>query len=78
MVWWASSKAVGGVPINPQEAIHFLELPTLPDSAESSLKINQPFHVLMNKFDNLPDYGQFFYIMLNAGFLRILNSITKF
>ncbi len=36
------------------------ELPTLPDSAESSLKINQSFLVQKNKFENLPDYGNLF------------------
>ena len=44
----------------------YSELPTLPDSAESSLKINQSFHVLMNKFENIPDYGNFVPIMLNV------------
>ncbi len=36
------------------------ELPTFPDAAEHSLKINQSFHVLIYKFENLPDYGNFF------------------
>ncbi len=37
-----------------------------PDSTESSLKINQSFHALTNKFENHPDYGNFFPIMLNV------------
>ena len=41
------------------------ELPPLQDSAASSLKINQYVHVLMNKFENLPDCGNLFPIMLN-------------
>ena len=43
----------------------FPELPTLPDSAESSLKYKSS-HVLMNTFDNLPDYGNFFPLILNT------------
>ncbi len=43
------------------------ELPTLPDSAEkNSMKIHQSFHVLMNKLDNLPGYGNFVSIILNV------------
>ena len=42
------------------------ELPTVLDSAESSLKINQPFNALKNKFEDLPDYGNFVHVMLNA------------
>ncbi len=49
------------------------ELPTLPDSAQSSLKLNQSFHVLMNKFENLPDYGNFSSILLTV-FLNVLFS----
>ena len=30
------------------------------------MKINQSFHVLMNKFENPPDYGNFVPIMLNV------------
>ena len=41
------------------------ELPT-PDYADSSLKINQSLHVLMSTFENLPDHGNFFHIMLNV------------
>ena len=44
----------------------FTELPTLPDSAESSEKINQSFRFLMNKFISLPTYGNLLPIMLNA------------
>ncbi len=43
-----------------------LELPFLSDSAESALKINQSFYVLMNKFENLPGYWNLFPIMLNV------------
>ncbi len=41
------------------------ELLTHPDSAENTLKINQSFHILMIKFENLPDNGNFFPTMLN-------------
>ena len=34
----------------------FLVVQNIFDSAESALKINQSFHVLMNRFENLPDY----------------------
>ena len=37
----------------------FSELPTLTDFAENSLKIYQPFYVLMNKIEKLPYYGNF-------------------
>ncbi len=51
------------------------ELPTLPDSAESSLKINQSFHVLMNKFDKLADYGNLCPIMLTVILNIALSSL---
>ncbi len=41
------------------------ELPTLPDSAESSLKINQSFHALMNKFEII-SYRNLFPAVLNV------------
>ncbi len=46
-------------------AVH-TELPTLPDSAESCLKINQSFHGLINTFENPPDCGHLFPIMLHV------------
>ena len=42
------------------------ELQTLQVIAEISLIINHSFHVLMNKFENLPVYGNFVPIMLNV------------
>ena len=39
---------------------------SLPGFAESSLKINQSFHVLTNQFENLPDYGNFVPTMLSV------------
>ena len=57
----------------------FAELPTLPDSAEKSLKINQSFHDLMNKiFENLPDYENFSPVMLSVIlniFLIVVNNL---
>ena len=35
-------------------------------STESSLKFNQSFHLLINNFDDLPDYGNLFSIMLEV------------
>ncbi len=52
----------------------YKELPTLPDSAKSSQKINQSFHVLMNRFENLPDYRSYVPIRLNV----ILNTSLIF
>ncbi len=46
--------------------LHCPELPTLPDSAESSLNTNQSFHVLINEFENLPIYEKLFPIMLSV------------
>ena len=47
------------------------ELPTLHDSAESSLKLNQSFHVLLSKVDNRPDYGTYFPIRPNKTNTRL-------
>ena len=44
----------------------YAQLPTLPDSAESSLKMNQSIRVWMNQFENLPDHGNSFLIELNV------------
>ena len=33
---------------------------------KSSLKINQSFHDLINKFEKFPDYGNLFPVMLNT------------
>ena len=43
------------------------DLPILPHSAESSLKISKSFHALMNQFKNLLDYGNLFPITFNLG-----------
>lgn len=40
--------------------VPFAEPPTLPDSAESSLKTDQSLHLGWNKFENLLDYDNFF------------------
>ena len=39
---------------------------SLADSAESSLTTNQFFNVVMNKLENLADYGNFFLILFVA------------
>ena len=43
---------------NPYQSYTIPELPALPGSSESSLKINQSFHVLMNGFYDLLYYGK--------------------
>ncbi len=52
------------------------ELPTLPDSAESSLKINQSFHVLMNKLENLPEHANPFPYYVECNFIMLSGIIS--
>ena len=53
------------------------DLPTLPDSAESTLYQNQSFHVLVNTFENLPDDGNFFPIYGECNCKHLPDCCTK-
>ena len=54
-----------------------LELPTLANSAENSLKISKSFHVLMSKFENLPGYGNLFPIYNECTYKHLPDCCKK-
>ena len=47
------------------------EFPTFPGSAENSVKIIKSFHGLIDKFDNLPDYGNLLNVILNISLIAV-------